>query len=170
METSLYHLTVPILIRGLERLSSFLRKGEEYSNDSQHPNEEMLNARLYPDMFTLTQQVQYAYFSAIEITEHLSGKAAPKLAYDETTFAQLESSLKAVLNYLHNISPKDIDGKESTPVPLYWDKTVTLPGLDYVQEVGLPNFFFHSVTAYGILRNLGVKLGKSDYIGEVSAG
>ena len=163
-------MTIPILTRGLERLSLVLRKGEAYCSDTHHPNEEMLKSRLYPDMFSLTQQVQYAYFSAIEITEHLSRKVAPKLAYNETTFAQLQSSLKAVLDYLHNISPKDIDGKESTPVPLYWDKTVTLPGLAYVQEVGLPNFFFHSVTAYDILRNFGVKLGKSDYIGEVSAG
>ncbi len=162
-------MTLPILTRGLERLSLLLRTGEAYSNDAQHPSGEMLNARLYPDMFTLTQQVQYAYFSAIEIAEHLSGKEAPKLAYDETTFGQLQSSLKAVLDYLHVISPKDIDGKESALVPLYWDKTTTLPGLVYVQEVGLPNFFFHYVTAYDILRNLGVKLGKSDYIGEVSA-
>jgi hypothetical protein len=38
-------------------------------------------------------------------------------------------------------------------------------GATYVSNFVLPNVYFHITTAYGILRNRGVVLGKSDYLG-----
>ena len=40
-------------------------------------------------------------------------------------------------------------------------------GLDYVHHAGLPNFYFHTTTAYNILRHNGVLIGKKDFIGSV---
>jgi hypothetical protein len=40
----------------------------------------------------------------------------------------------------------------------------TVRGSDYLAHFALPNFYFHLVTAYDILRHNGVDVGKMDYI------
>ena len=35
----------------------------------------------------------------------------------------------------------------------------------YLLGFALPNFYFHLVTAYNILRHNGVEIGKADYLG-----
>jgi hypothetical protein len=42
---------------------------------------------------------------------------------------------------------------------------MTLQGLPYLLEFVLPNVYFHSTTAYAILRHCGVELGKKDFLG-----
>jgi hypothetical protein len=39
---------------------------------------------------------------------------------------------------------------------------------DYLQQLGLPNFFFFVTTAYNILRHRGIPLGKRDFLGPVN--
>ena len=39
---------------------------------------------------------------------------------------------------------------------------------DYFYEHAMPNFFFHLTTAYAILREAGVDVGKRDYLGTLS--
>jgi hypothetical protein len=37
-------------------------------------------------------------------------------------------------------------------------------GAHYLTGFALPNFFFHATTAYAILRNAGIALGKPDFL------
>jgi hypothetical protein len=60
----------------------------------------------------------------------------------------------------------DLEGGESRTVTLkLGGKEVSQPGLEYLTQRALPNFFFHVTTAYAILRHNGVPIGKADYIG-----
>ena len=41
-------------------------------------------------------------------------------------------------------------------------------GQTFLQQWSLPNFFFHVTTAYALLRQAGVNLGKADYLGAMA--
>jgi hypothetical protein len=45
------------------------------------------------------------------------------------------------------------------------DTTLTLEGLPFLFGFVLPNVYFHTTTAYDILRHCGVELGKRDFLG-----
>lgn len=47
--------------------------------------------------------------------------------------------------------------------------TFEMNGFEYVRDWALPRFYFHLVTAYGILRHNGVEIGKADYVGHMFA-
>ena len=163
--TTLYDATVPVLAHGLGNLRSWLQKSERYARDAGIPAAEMLESRLAPDMFTLTQQVQYAYFTCLEAVEHLSGRASPEMGYDEKSVGDLYASLDRVVAHLESIQPGDVGEATARTVETFLRPDDKIPLQKYIDYYALPNFYFHTVTAYGILRHKGVPLGKADYIG-----
>jgi len=68
--------------------------------------------------------------------------------------------------YLQSLQHTQIDGSEERSITLKMRSgELHFTGLHYLQQFALPNFFFHVVTAYDILRNQGVPLGKRDFLG-----
>jgi hypothetical protein len=47
------------------------------------------------------------------------------------------------------------------------DLALQFTGANYVRDFALPNLLFHVTTAYAILRNRGVAIGKRDFLGEL---
>ncbi len=165
--TNLYEFTIPFFVRGIGILGGILRHAERHAKANKYDILILLNDRLAPDMFSFTQQIQYAYFSAIDVVKKLTDVPVPTLAYDEKTVADLNRSLKTVVKYLKNIKKDKFDGAEDKMISLYWDSTHALRGEDYVKKLSIPNFYFHEGMAYAILRHRGVPLGKSDFISEL---
>ena len=92
----------------------------------------------------------------------LVGTKAPKLAglYAE---GRLETETHSSLTV-----PADaIDGSETRTVEVKARQTLTFEGQNYLLGFALPNFYFHIVTAYAILRHNGVEVGKQDFIGQI---
>ena len=113
------------------------------------------------------KQVQSACDSAKFTAARLTGKDAPAHADEEKTFEELRARVAKVTTYLATFSEKDFDGADTRKVALPFlpgGKKGAL-GLDYLVHFAQPNFFFHIVTAYAILRHNGAKLGKMDFIG-----
>ncbi|MGA8260400.1 MAG: DUF1993 domain-containing protein [Arenicellales bacterium] len=166
---TLYDATIPVFVHGLNRIRAFLLKAEQYSDDKGIAMNELLEARLAPDMFTLTQQVGYAYFMSLEAAGNLSGKAPPEMGYDEKSAGDLYASLEQVARYLKSIDPADIEDSAEKEVDTFLSsEKVRLHR--YVHYFALPNFYFHVVTTYDILRHKGVPLRKPDYIGSPPTG
>ena len=66
---------------------------------------------------------------------------------------------------LAGFAPVDIDGSEDRIIELkLGQRELSLPGLRYLLDVAMPNFYFHVTTAYDILRHNGVPLGKRDFL------
>ena len=150
----MYEATIPVFIRSLGNLLKIMEKAERHANK-----------RLYVDMFNFTKQVQYSYFMALDAASNLSGLPSPKFDYDEKSMAELKKSVRLVVKFLRTIKPEDIKRGSKKRIPVFFDQKLTLLPADYVQNLAVPNFFFHYVTAYDILRHYGIPLGKSDYIG-----
>ena len=163
----LFNELVPSYIRGLTVLNTLIEKAEQHAKREKFPVENLLVARLAPDMHTFIQQVQYAYFTVIESMEHLTSRTPPQMNYSETSAKDLKDSLKKVLTYLGKIQSKDFKEEENGTVESYLSPGKKLPIFVYVRFASLPNFYFHLTTAYDILRHNGVRIGKDDYIGKL---
>jgi len=170
MPLTLSKASVPAFVRGLNVLSDLLKKGEEYAAQAGIAPEALLAARLAEDMLPLSAQVQRASDASKFAVQRLSGGEAPKFADDETSFAQLQQRIANTIAYLEGVDGAEVDAGGDREVSLKFGSFgASFSGESYLLTFALPNFYFHVVTAYDILRNQGVKIGKLDYLGPFEA-
>jgi uncharacterized protein len=162
----IYDLTVPQLIKTLRNLDRWVAIATKHVETAQLPAETVLNARLAPDQFSFVRQIQVATDNAKFIPGRLTGKEWPSHPDTETTFEQLSARISSVSSYIETFTRDDFDDLDRRKIRLPWMKPDQwLEPHDYLVQFGLPNFYFHVVTAYAILRHKGVQLGKHDFIG-----
>lgn len=163
MSTELYDLTAPVFTRGLTNLSNLLDKAGAHAGDGA---DALLQNRLIDDMNPLSKQVQTACDSAKLCVARLSGVEAPVMDDTETTIPELKARIQKTLDYLASVPRDAIDGQEGREVVLKFPGGEwPFKGIAYVLGFAHPNFYFHLTTAYGLLRQAGVPLGKRDFIG-----
>lgn len=162
---SLYAYYVPPMLRGLSSLSKILDKAEAHATARKIDPSVLLSARLYPDMFPLTRQVQIACDTARRGASRLSGDEPPSVPDTETTFDELKARIAATIAAVKAIPESSFDGSEEQELTIkVRGNDMTFSGLDFVRIWSLPNFYFHVTTAYAILRHSGVELGKPDFL------
>jgi hypothetical protein len=121
-------------------------------------------------MFTLIRQVQLATDHARDGVARLGGQDSPKYDNTETTLEELQERIARSIQYLQTLSISALDGAETREIsrPLLNNRVLEASGLEYFTGWILPQFYFHLVTAYDILRHSGVGIGKWDFLGELS--
>jgi hypothetical protein len=163
---SLYQISVPVFSQRLQALSALLAKGEANAAERKIDPQVLLTARLAPDMFALTRQVQIATDHAKGASSRLAGREVPKYDDNEASFADLQARIGKTIGHLNSFSAADIDGSEDRTIELkLGQREISMAGLQYLQSVAMPNFYFHITTAYDILRHNGVPVGKRDFLG-----
>jgi len=164
MTSNLYTYSIPAFIGGLETLAHLLKKAESSGKVS---GDDLNTYRLVDDMRGLTFQVQRVCDNAKFSLVRIAGVPDVQFADDETTYAQLQERISKVITFLkENSKPEQFVGKEKEIIDFKLGPvSLSIPGDDYVTKYALPNFYFHLVTAYDILRANGVEIGKRDYIG-----
>lgn len=164
----LHSMSVPIFAKTLGNLAAILDKAAAHAETRKFDPAVLLTARLYPDMFSLTKQIQIACDFAKGSVARLAGQEPPKYDDNETTIAELKDRIGRTISFIEGFTEAQFAGAETREVVLkIRDQTLTYKGLPYLAHVALPNFFFHTTTAYDILRHNGVELGKRDFIGKV---
>ena len=167
MSLSMYDASVPVLKQMLTSLSHVLARAEEHALEKKIDPNALLQARLFPDMFPLTRQVQVACDFGKSIPSRLAGTDVP--AYDDTeqSFADLQARIARTVEFIDEIDPASFEGSEDRPILLRagTPKERSIGGRAYLLNYGLPQFFFHVTTTYALLRHNGVGIGKKDYMG-----
>ncbi|WP_394788196.1 DUF1993 family protein [Rhodoferax sp.] len=168
MSLSLYQASVPVFVQILGGLSGVLQKAEAHAADKKIDPNALLQARLYPDMFPLTRQVQIAADFAKGAAARLAGVEVPAYEDTETSFADLQARIAKTLAFIHSVPVADIDAGSERSIVLRpgTPNEKTFLGNSYLLNYAFPNFFFHSTTAYDILRHNGVEIGKKDFVGK----
>jgi hypothetical protein len=165
MSLSMYQASVPVFARGLSMLSKLLTKAEAHAAANGLSPADLLEARLAPDMYALTRQIQAAADAAKFGVARPAGVTPPSHPDTETSFAELQARLKAVLDFINGIGETAFEGAETRAVALKTGSgELSFTGQDYLTGFALPNFFFHAVTAYDILRHKGLPLVKRDFL------
>ena len=164
---SFHDATVPAFLQILGSLEVLLTKAEAHCRAKNIQPEVLLSARLYPDMFPLTRQIQTASDFAAKTCARLTGSEVPSVPDTEKTFEELQQRIAKTVDYVKAFKPAQFEGAEAKDItfPSGPDKTTTLKGQQYLSNFALPNFYFHAVTAHGILRHNGVEIGKRDFLG-----
>jgi hypothetical protein len=165
---SLYDASVPQFKQMLTNLDGWLGVAIEHAQKKSFDPNVLASARLAPDQYPLTRQVQSACDSAKFAAARLSGKEAPKHPDTETTIDELRARVKACIAFLDTVSAADFKGADTRDVALPFLEGKLITGADYLNQMALPNFYFHVAHAYAILRHNGVELGKKQYIGNLN--
>jgi uncharacterized protein len=165
MPISMYQASIPHFVRMLGNLSAILDKASAHAEAKNIDQTVFINARLAPDMYPLSRQIQVSADMAKACAARLAGIEIPRYEDSETTLADFKARIAKTVAFLHSVSADQIDGSEDRTVTIkMYDQTVVYTGQHYLLEIIIPHFYFHVTTAYAILRHHGVDIGKRDYI------
>ena len=167
MAISMYNASVPVFKQLLTALNAILAKTEAHLHENNIDPRTLLNASLFPDMFNLTRQIQIASDFAKGVSARLADVDVPAYEDNETTFEALQARITKTLSFITGLPAAKIEGSEDREIITRpgTPKEKRFNGQDYLLHYGLPQFFFHVTTAYDILRNQGIEIGKRDYMG-----
>ena len=167
MSQTLYAASIPLFQQMLGGLKAVLAKAENHATEKNIDPNAYLQARLYPDMFPLLRQVQIASDFAKGVAARLAGVEVPKLDDNEKTFAELQARIDSILAFMGTLTEAQFADAASREIVLQpgTPKERRFEGQAYLLTYGLPHFFFHTTTAYAILRHNGIEVGKKDYVG-----
>ena len=167
MTRAIYTASIPVFKQMLGGLGGVLAKAQAHAAAKNIDPNALLQARLFPDMFPLLRQVQVASDFAKSVSARLAGVDVPKLEDQEASFADLQARIATVLEFIGGLDPQRFDDAAAREIVTQagTPKEKRFTGESYLFNYGLPHFFFHTTTAYSILRHNGVEVGKKDYIG-----
>lgn len=167
MSLSMYQASLPVFIRMLGQLTEILNKAEAHATAKKFDPSILINARLAPDMFALARQVQITTDGVKGCAARLAGIEVPRYEDTETTFPELYARIQKTIDFLKTLTPQQIDGTEEKQIKLkVGPRELEFKGQAYLLNFVIPNFYFHMVTTYAILRHNGVEIGKMDFLGK----
>ena len=166
---SMSNASIPVFEIGLSALSALLDKAEAYAEAKRIDPTVLLNARLFPDMFAFTRQVQSACDQAKNVGARLAGVDPPRYEDNEKTIAELRTRIAETVAFVKTLDAERIDTAADREItfPFGPNSKGHMRGADYLNHFVLPNFYFHLTTAYDILRHCGVEIGKRDFLGTI---
>ncbi|HVW68451.1 MAG TPA: DUF1993 domain-containing protein [Steroidobacteraceae bacterium] len=168
MKISVHTMAVDSFVPMLESLAAMLGKGAACAAQSKI---DLVNARLAPDMYGLGKQVELACHFAEDGVQRLLGKPARPAEEKTRSLEELQELIAATVKRLKATEPTALEGRETADcsIPTPAGAVIRMNGLQFLRDWALPHFYFHVVTAYGILRNSGVALGKQDYLSHIES-
>ncbi len=165
---SLYEFSVPAYQQILGGMLGVMDKTIAHANAKKWDHSVVCNDRLHPDMFSFARQVQSFTDHAAGSSLRLAGKEANLAPRDETTLEGLRERIAKSLALVNSVTAADVDARAASDVAFpMGPRQVIMKGKDYMMHFALPNFYFHAVTAYDLLRHRGVEIGKRDFLGAV---
>lgn len=162
MSFTLYDTSILPAKQALTALASIIRKGEEHAN-----GKDLLKAALYDDMKPLSFQIVFAVTLAEKLVARLSGAPVPETTMELSSFAEAHTLIEKALKALEGADKATIDSNAEKMTEVGMGPGVNVPmRVDaYASAFALPNINFHVITAYSVLRQEGVPLGKRDFLG-----
>lgn len=165
---TLSNTSIPLFSQMLSALSTTLEKAEAHADARGFDPKLLLETRLFPDMYPLSQQIRIACDFAKNTSARLAGIDLPVFEDDEQTVADFRRRIDRTLAFMAAIDPDKIDvAVDRTIAMKIGGQPTTFEALPYLTGFAIPNMLFHATTAYAILRHCGVPLGKADFLGVV---
>lgn len=165
MSNPMYRASVVAFDRHLASMQGYLGKGAAYAAEKKLDDTVLTQMRIYPDMFPLLRQVMIACDFAKGSCARLAGVEVPKYEDTEKTFAELQARVQKTRDFLASLKPEQFEGSENRTISIsIGGNPMEFVGEPYLFHFVCPNFYFHSTTAYNLLRHAGVPVGKGDFV------
>ncbi|HKU91141.1 MAG TPA: DUF1993 domain-containing protein [Steroidobacteraceae bacterium] len=166
MKISMYAMSHAVFRKALTQLLHVMEKGIANAKARNFDPNVFVTQRLAPDMLPFAKQIQLTSDFAKNSMARLAGIDPPKFEDNETTIDELVARVKKTLEYIDTVPEAAVDAGEARDIKIpLRDRTLEFKGLPFLQNWALPNFYFHYVTAYNLLRHNGVDIGKRDFLG-----
>ena len=168
MAISFYDASVGSYLQTLDAAQGFLQKSLDWGSANGQGPEQLVEARLCPDMHPLRFQVQQIVFHSAGSMAAIR-KGVLEFAHDRPkhSYAELQALVAEAAADLRALSAEDVNALEGNEVafrvPGKGDRMFTAEG--FLLSFSLPNFHFHAATAYAVLRAQGAPVGKMDFMG-----
>ena len=161
----MFNITITSYIKSLINLKGILVKAKVWQEANSFTEEALLATHLAVDQFPLVRQVQMTADYAKRGGAVLCGIEAPKYEDNEKTVEELQARIDKTIAFLSTLTPDMVkDDLETRMVPFIYVPGKGFTAKYFVEVYALTNFYFHYTTAYSILRNLGLPIGKQDYM------
>lgn len=170
MSISMYAASADVYVRMLGNLLAWLDKAEGHANARGFDSGVFLSTKLSPDMLSFGKQVAIASEVARLAVARLGGLELPAAQGSDESFEGLRLRVRDAIHFVESVSPEQLAGSAGRAVvlPQRQGDPLHFTGQTFLQQWSLPNFFFHVTTAYALLRQAGVPLGKADYLGPMT--
>ena len=183
MTISLYDLSVPTFLQTSRALGNVLARAVRHCAEVGTNPDDFVEARLFEDMAPFHFQIEALKNHAVWGLETVkTGVFAPPPLVGPVPFAELQAAVAGAVTALEALTPDEVNswsGKnldievyrphdpENASTSKWVPRTLSFTPETYLLTYALPNFYFHVVTAYNILRTRGVPIGKGDYEGQL---
>lgn len=180
MAISLYDLSVPTFLQTVRAIGAFLDRAATHCTDTGTDPDNFVNACLVDDMAPFHFQIEAAWHHSVWGIEALkTGSFTPPALIGPVPFTELQAMIGKAETALETFTPYEINSwsDKKLSIELHrpidkkdvwtpWEpRTLNFTSETFLLSYSMPNFHFHAVTAYDILRSRGVPLGKRDYEG-----
>ncbi len=184
MTITLYDLSVPTFLQTTRAISGVLNRATKHCAEAGADPDDFVHARLYPDMAPFHFQIESLKNHAVWGLETVKTGvfAPPPLAGATMSFTDLQAMITHAITALEALSPEEVNSwsgkaldivvyrptdEENASISAWGPRTLAFTPETYLLSYSLPNFYFHAVTAYDILRAQGAPIGKGDYEGRL---
>lgn len=160
-----YYNSVTLPFLQLSALAEILEKIDAERKTKNISDDEILGLRLIDDMFTFGKQLRFSIDKSVALAEIFTGKNAPKTSTEHATLDAYKKEISENLTFLKNLSETDFTNPEEKTFshPIFFPEE-KLIGSDIIPFF-FANMYFHTTTAYDILRHFGFQIGKKDFLG-----
>lgn len=165
--SQVYETVVHQFSQNLLALKNILVKAKNHADTMKYDADKFLDIKFAPDMFPFLKQVQITTDNAKGAAARLAGKEIPVFADDEKTMDEVIKRVEKTINFLEGFKENDFSDYESKKISFSWYPGKYLEGKTYFQSYAIPNFYFHLTTSYDLLRQAGVPIGKTDFLGNI---
>lgn len=173
MSLSMYQASVPPMLQMFAAMTANLDKAVAHCEARKIDPAKLLTHRLAFDMNSLTNQIQAISDQAKGCVARLAGLDVPSMPDNEASIDDLKARIAKTVDFIKSVKPEQIDGTEDKEIVLKLGPAgpnqfeMKFTGSQYLLHFVMPNFYFHLTTAYDILRNAGVAIGKRDFMGSI---
>jgi hypothetical protein len=169
MTLSVYDITVPVMVHGLNVMDDYLDHAQALERAKGMPPGLVLGHRLAPDMLSFGEQFTVGCNKVESHVAQMMRRERPVPVTPAMMYPALKGRLVDTRAFLQGRAPDELAGAQThtyaldPPIIRGW-----FGGDDYIRHLVLPDFFFHITIAHAILRHLGAPVGKRDYLGNLT--
>jgi len=169
MAISLYDLSVPTFLQTVKAVGGFLDRAVRHCSETRAHPDDFVHARLFDDMAPFHFQIEAAWHHSVWGLEAVkTGVFAPPALVGPVPFADLQAMIGKAETALKAFTPDEVNSWAGKDLDFQiGPRRLPFAAENFFLSFSLPNFHFHAVTAYDILRMKGVPLGKRDYEGQL---
>ncbi|XWN33613.1 MAG: DUF1993 domain-containing protein [Devosia sp.] len=171
MMFSLFDLSVPTFLQTVRAIRGCLDVATNHCSENAIDPDDFVRARLIEDMAPLHFQIECVdNYSVWGLDAIRRGAFNPPDLVGAIPFSELQARTTETEAALAKFEPDEVNtwsGKKLDMKIHVNPQISAFTSETYLLSFLLPNFYFHAVTAYDILRTRGVPLGKRDFEGEL---